>query len=131
MVLLLKQVNLCDMLRVFYGWAKLNKIRKKEAISVIYENRAQREEKVQAFLKKSQETVYIRELTDEEMKDAEFQNRMFSEYSIRLDDKDIKGDVEKALEANFKADEKQLSLETREHIREELRKHYRLYHSGI
>lgn len=119
------------MLRVFYGWAKLNKIRKKEAISVIFENRAQREEKVQAFLKKSQETVYIREQTEEEMKDAEFQNRMFTEYSIRLDDKDIKGDVEKALEANFKADEKQLSLETREHIREELRKHYRLYHPGF
>ena len=131
MVLWLKQVNLYNMLRVFYGWARLNKIRKKEAISVIYENRAQREEKVQAFLKKSQETVYIREQTEEEMKDAEFQNRMFTEYSIRLDDKDIKGDVEKALEANFKADEKQLSLETREHIREELRKHYRLYHSGI
>lgn len=89
MVLWLKQVNLYNMLRVFYGWARLNKIRKKEAISVIYENRAQREEKVQAFLKKSQETVYIREQTEEEMKDAEFQNRMFSEYSIRLDDKDI------------------------------------------
>lgn len=32
-------------LRVFYGWAKINKIRKKEAISVIFENDVMREEK--------------------------------------------------------------------------------------
>lgn len=32
-------------LRVFYGWAKVGKIRKKEAISVIFENDEMREEK--------------------------------------------------------------------------------------
>lgn len=29
---------MAKLLRVFYGWAKINKIRKKEAISVIFEN---------------------------------------------------------------------------------------------
>ena len=82
------------MLRVFYGWAKLNKVRKKEAISVVFENRGQAESKVQSFLNKMQHTVYVREQTEEECKEAITQNRMFTEYSIRLDDKKIKGDVE-------------------------------------
>jgi len=33
-------------LRVFYGWTKLGKVRKKEAISVIYDNEVQREDKI-------------------------------------------------------------------------------------
>ena len=56
------------MLRVFYGWTRTNKIRKAEAISVIFENRSQREEKVQAFIGRMQHTVYVREQTEEEKK---------------------------------------------------------------
>jgi len=114
------------MLRVFYGWSKTNKIRKAQAISVIFENRAQREEKVQSFVGRMQHTVYVREQTEQEAKDGEMQNRMYTEYSIRLDDKQIKGDLEKALTSNFEADAKQLSLAEREKIREELRKSYHL-----
>lgn len=116
------------MLRVFYGWTKTNKIRKAEAISIIFENRSQREEKVQAFIGRMQHTVYVREQTEEEKKDGLLQNRMYTEYSIRMDDKNIKGNLEKALECNFEADAKQLSISERENIREELRKHYKLYH---
>lgn len=116
------------MLRVFYGWTRTNKIRKVEAISVIYENRTQREEKVQTFLRKTQDTVYIRNQTEKEMKDAEFQNRMYTEYCIRMDDKRVKGDLEKALQLNLDADCNNVSEEEREKIRTELRKHYKLYH---
>ena len=37
-------------LRVWYGWAKLNKIRKREAISVIFENGKQSSERTDGFI---------------------------------------------------------------------------------
>lgn len=94
---------MAKLLRVFYGWAKINKIRKKEAISVIFENDGgfeKNEKKVKLY----QNTVYTRFQTKKEMKDAEMSNRTFSEYSIFLDDKQIKGSLKKALEVNFLAD---------------------------
>lgn len=53
-------------LRVFYGWAKVNKIRKKEAISVIFENDRMPEEKTLKAIGKFQDTVYTRQQTDNE-----------------------------------------------------------------
>lgn len=47
-------------LRVWYGWAKLNKIRKREAISVIFENGKQSSERTDGFIRKMQNTVYVR-----------------------------------------------------------------------
>lgn len=117
------------MLRVFYGWCKINKVRKAEAISVIFENRPQNEEKVQSFIKKMQDTVYVRCQTENEAADGEKINRMYTEYCIRLDDKNIKGDLEKALQANFDADRNNVPENVLENIRTELRKHYKLYHS--
>lgn len=49
--------------RVFYGWAKINKIRKKEAISVIFENDGgfeKNDKKVKLY----QNTVYTRFQTE-------------------------------------------------------------------
>ena len=88
-------------LRVFYGWSKVNKIRKKEAISVIFENDRMNEEKTLKAVGKYQETVYIRPQTDGEKLDAEHSNRMFTEYSVFMDDKRIKGSLEKALQINM------------------------------
>lgn len=116
------------MLKVYYGWTKTNKVRKAEAISVIYENRPQCEQKREAFLKRMQHTVYVRNQTEKEMQDGEMQNRMYTEYSIRLDDKAIKGDVEKALQVNFDEDKNNVSEAEREEIRTALRNHYKLYH---
>lgn len=116
------------MLKVFYGWTKINKVRKAEAISVIFENCAQNEEKKMRFLNRMQHTVYTRLQTEEEQHDASFQNRTFTEYSIRLDDKSVRGDLEKALQINFEADKNHVSEEERNVIRQELRKHYKLYH---
>lgn len=116
------------MLRVFYGWSKVNKIRKAEAISVIYQNRTQNEDKLQSFVKRMQDTVYVREQTEKEQADGEFCNRMYTEYCIRMDDKEVKGNLEKALELNFEADKNNVSESERETIRTELCKHYKLYH---
>lgn len=118
---------MAKLLRVFYGWAKINKIRKKEAISVIFENNGgfeKNEKKVKLY----QNTVYTRFQTKKEMEDAEMSNRTFSEYSIFLDDKQIKGSLKKALEVNFLADKKNVAKEVREEIRRLLEKDFLLNH---
>lgn len=118
---------MAKLLRVFYGWAKINKIRKKEAISVIFENDGgfeKNEKKVKLY----QNTVYTRFQTKKEMEDAEMSNRTFSEYSIFLDDKQIKGSLKKALELNFLADKKNVAKEVREEIRRLLEKDFLLNH---
>ena len=115
--------------RVFYGWAKINKIRKKEAISVIFENDGgfeKNDKKVKLY----QNTVYTRFQTKDELKDAEQSNRTFTEYSIYLDDKQIKGSLKRALEVNFLADKNNVSEDVREEIRSLLEKDFLLNHRG-
>ena len=118
---------MAKLLSVFYGWAEINKIRKKEAISVIFENDGgfeKNEKKVKLY----QNTVYTRFQTKKEIEDAEMSNRTFSEYSIFLDDKQIKGSLKKALEVNFLADKKNVAKEVREEIRRLLEKDFLLNH---
>lgn len=108
-------------LRVYYGWARINKIRKREAISVIFENSQQTEERAQWFIKRMQDTVYTRFQTDGEASDGEYINRMYTEYSIFLDHKNIKGSLEAALLENYRADSKNVSKKVLEEIRDKLR----------
>lgn len=115
-------------LRVFYGWAKLNKIRKKEAISVIFENDKMNEEKTLRAVSKFQETVYIRPQTDGEKSDAEHSNRMFTEYSVFMDDKRIKGSLEKALQINMNADRKNVNKKVLDEIAAKLRESFLIAH---
>lgn len=115
-------------LRVFYGFAKLNKIRRKEAISVIFMNEEMREERLLKAIGKLQETVYVREQTDAEEADALHSKRVLSEYSIFLDDKRIKGSLELAIMENYDADKNNVSKETLIKISDALRSHYLLHH---
>ena len=108
---------------VYYGWAKINKTRKKEAISVIFEN-DYIPERNRGFVSKMQNTVYVRRQTPGEEKDAELSNRAFTEYSVFMNDKGIKGSLELALKQNFLADENNLSEEERLLIKEALKKKY-------
>ena len=117
------------LLRVFYGWAKINKIRKKEAISVIFENDGgfeKNDKKVKLY----QNTVYTRFQTEDESKAAAHSNRTFKEYSIYLDDKQIKGSLKRALEVNYLADKNNVSEDVREEIRSLLEKDFLLSHRG-
>lgn len=115
-------------LRVFYGFAKLSKIRRKEAISIIFMNDIIREDKLLKAINKYQETVYVRNQTEAEARDALHSNRVFSEYSIFLDDKKINGSLTLALRANDEADKNNVPKETRIEIAEALRSHYLLHH---
>lgn len=117
-------------LRVFYGWCRVNKIRKKEAISVVFENDTQREEKTMRFINKMMDVVYIREQTDNEKIGAEDAIRSFTEYSVFLDEKKFQGSLELALGYNFEADKNNVSAEERETIRRKLREHYLSNHPG-
>lgn len=111
-------------LRVFYGWAKVNKMRKREAISVIFENDSQREERTLRFINRMQNTVYVREQTDKEKIGIENSIRMYTEYSVFLSDKSIHGSLELALRCNSEADSHTVSEEERNLIASKLRKSF-------
>lgn len=115
-------------LRVWYGWAKLNKVRKREAISVIFENGKQSSERTDGFIRKMQNTVYVRYQTDDEAKDAVSKSRMFTEYNIFMDDKAIRNSLNFALWENSEADANNVSANERAVIEKKLRTAYMSAH---
>lgn len=115
-------------LRVFYGWTRLGKVRKHEAVSVIFENARQDETRTQRFVSRMQETVYTRLQTDMEAADGADINRMFTEYNIRLDSRGVGGSLKKALEDNMQADRFNVTPEELIRIRDSLYSAYMSSH---
>lgn len=117
-------------LRVFYGWCKLGKIRKREGISIIYENEegVADHHRMGKVLYKAQYNVCWRYQTEGEAKDAGQLNRVFTEYCVFMDDKRIGGSLEAALRANSIADRYNVSQAERIRIADELRKWYMSEH---
>ena len=119
------------LLPVYYGWAKINKIAKREAITVIFLNdnvgpRVGKDgyEGVSRFI----EICYVRYQTETELTDVSFANRVYSVYSIFMDDKHINGSLEAALRTNFEADKNHVSENERRKIMEKLKVHYMSKH---
>ena len=99
-------------LKVFYGWSKINKIQKREAIAIAFENSegaGWENSRSGKSLRKTMTICYERYQTDEEMKDAEFHNRVFTVYNVFLDDKRIGGSLKKALADNSEKDKTHVS----------------------
>ncbi len=117
-------------LRVFYGWAKTAKVRKREGISVVFENTegVADHHRMGNVLPKIQHTVCWRYQTEAEANDAKQVNRVFTEYMVFMDDKKIKGSLERALRANSEADKNNVSEGERKRIADELRKWYMREH---
>lgn len=111
-------------LKVYYGWARIGNVRKKCALSVMFENEILgcRSERGQRCLRTIQDTVIERYQTDEEEKEGKQQNRIFTEYSLFLNEKPINGSLEKCLLINNEADKNHVSKTMREKISEALRK---------
>lgn len=109
-------------LRVFYGWCKVGKVRKKEGISVIFENDRRKEDRQMAFINKMQNTVYWRFQTEDEMVGVDHATRTFSEYCILMDDKDVRGSLAKALRINSEADKRNVSKKIRDEIEDALKR---------
>lgn len=110
-------------LKVYYGWARLGTIRKKRALSIMFENERQgcRSERGQRCLKTIQDTVIERYQTEEEENEGRKQNRIFTEYSLFLDEKPINGSLERCLQVNSEADKNHVSKDMRDKISEVLR----------
>lgn len=121
-----------EKLKVYYGWAKIGNVRKKRALSVMFENEMLgcRSERGQRCLRTIQDTVFERYQTDEEMTDGKSQNRIFTEYSLFLDEKPINGSLKKCLLINREADKNNVSKAMSERIFEALRKAFLFSNPG-
>ena len=119
-------------LKVYYGWARIGKIRKKRAISVIFENEWHgcRCDRGQRILRAAQETVIERYQDEEEEKAAKDCTRIFTEYSLFFDEKPINGSLNKILQINSEADKNHVSKAMRDKIAEALRKAFLLANPG-
>lgn len=119
-------------LKVYYGWSRIGNVRKKRALSVMFENDAQgcRSDRGQRCLRTIQDTAFERYQTEEEEKDGRNQNRIFTEYSLLFDEKPINGSLEKCLLINSEADKNHVSKAVRERISDELRKAFILANPG-
>ena len=111
-------------LPVYYGWAKLNKIAKREALTVFFLNghtgpRIGKDghDGVTRFM----EICAMRYQTENELKDADGATRIYTVYNIFMDDKRIKGSLEAALRENYDADKNNVSEESWREIMEKLR----------
>ena len=119
------------LLPVYYGWAKINKIAKREALTVIFLNdttgpRTGRDgyDGVSRFI----EICHMRYQTEAERSDAQHANRVYSVFSIYMDDKHINGSLDAALRTNFDADRNHVSEKERREIMEKLKFHYMRKH---
>ena len=119
-------------LKVYYGWARIGNVRKKRALSVVFENDIQgcRSDRGQRCLRTIQDTIIERYQTKEEENEGRKQNRIFTEYSLFLDEKPINGSLEKCLLINNEADRNHVSKAIRDKISEALRKAFLLANPG-
>lgn len=119
-------------LKVYYGWARIGNVRKKRALSVMFENDAQgcRSDRGQRCLRTIQDTVFERYQTNEEEKEGKQQNRIFTEYSLFLDAKPINGSLERCLLINSDADKNHVSKDIRDKISDTLREAFMLANPG-
>lgn len=121
-----------EKLKVYYGWAKIGNVRKKRALSVMFENDIQgcRSDRGQRCLRTIQDTVIERYQTEDEEKEGRKQNRIFTEYSLFLDEKPINGSLDKCLLINSESDRNHVSKAMRDKISEALRKAFLLANPG-
>lgn len=121
-----------EKLKVYYGWAKIGNVRKKRALSVMFENEIQgcRSDRGQRCLRTIQDTIIERYQTKEEENEGRKQNRIFTEYSLFIDEKPINGSLDKCLLINNEADRNHVSKAMRDKISEALRKAFLLANPG-
>lgn len=119
-------------LKVYYGWSRIGNVRKKRALSVMFENEIQgcRSDRGQRCLRTIQDTVIERYQTDEEEKEGSQQNRIFTEYGLFLDERPINGSLEKCLLINYEADRNHVTKAMRDRISDALRKAFLLVNPG-
>ena len=121
-----------EKLKVYYGWAKTGNVRKKRALSVMFENEIQgcRSDRGQRCLRTIQDNIIQRNQTKEEENEGRKQNRIIKEYNLILDEKPINGSLDKCLLINSESDRNHVSKAMRDKISEALRKAFLLANPG-
>ena len=120
-------------LKVYYGFSKINKIQKREAIQVTFENEqgaGSEGTRSGKTLRKLMNIVTERYQTEQEASDAPSHNRMFTSYFVFLDDKKINGSLKKALQVNSEADKNHISEKERKEIADKLKTSFITSHIG-
>lgn len=72
--------------------------------------------------------VYVREQTNEEAEDGKCNNRMFTKYGLKIDEKPFNGDIDKVLFVNSEKDKNNVSVNERNEISKKLRAEYFSYY---
>ena len=119
-------------LKIYYGFSKINKIQKREAIQVSFENEqgaGSEGTRSGKTLRKLMNIVTERYQTEQEASDATSHNRMFTSYFIFLDDKKIAGSLKRALLINSEADKNHVSEKERKIIMEKLERAFLSSHA--
>ena len=112
-------------LNVYYGWSILNKIRRKVALSVIFENEQTFSERKNITIRRLQKTCYVRKQTISEAEDGKRINRTLTEHSLFLNQKPFNGDLKKLLDTNYQADINNVPEDILIEIKEALRKGFK------
>lgn len=116
-------------LKVWYGFAKLTKkIMRKPSIVIIYENGKSRTN--EQSIKRKVHVIYERFQTEDESRDAEGLNRMFSRTEYFINEKPWKGNVEGIIHDNFIAEKNNVSETERLKISDLLRKNIRAFYGS-
>lgn len=126
-----KQTFKREPLKVYYGWAKLNAIQKREALTVIFlndETPPRINKDGMDGVTKYMTPVYSRNQTIGEMKDAKSSSRLYTVYSIFMDDKRIAGSLETALRENYNSDVKNVNPDENMKIWKALHDAYMIAH---
>lgn len=76
-----------ERLKVYYGWSKLGKVRKKRSLCIMFENDLScRKERGMRVLNTMMNSVIERYQDVEEAKEGRLQNRIFTKYELFLDE---------------------------------------------
>lgn len=108
-------------MNVYYGFAKLNNVIHREALTVMYINERITPPRINKDgmdgVTRFMNVFYTRKQTAGEMEDAKVCNRIYTVFEIFLDDPKVKGSLNRALDFNNEADANNVSKAERERIR--------------
>lgn len=117
-------------LKVHYGWSVLNKVRRKPALSVIFENTEDWTGRNLKSINRLQTTCFVRNQTVQEAEDGRQQNRSLTEYSLFLYEKPFNGNLEIVLSSNYQADINNVSEDVLEQIKSALHNGFKLIYQS-
>lgn len=119
-------------MNVYYGFAKLDTVIHREALTVMYINERIIPPRINKDgmdgVTRFMNVFYTRKQTAGEMEDAKVCNRIYTVFEIFLDDPEVKGSLNRALDFNYDADANNVSKAERERIRTALHDGYMKTH---